>query len=47
VSSEWQRGDESTYPSEADLISQVVKSADAILGVFEVMILDEAESGKA
>ena len=33
-----------TYSSEANFIAQVVKSANAILGVFEVVILDEAKA---
>jgi hypothetical protein len=33
-----------TYPSEADLVAKVVEAADAVLGVFEVVVLDETES---
>jgi hypothetical protein len=31
------------YPSEADLIPKVVEAPDAVLGILEVMVLDEAE----
>jgi len=33
-----------TYPSEADLVAKVVEAADTVLGIFEVVILDEAET---
>ena len=32
------------YPCEADFISEVVEAADAILGVFVVVVLHEAKS---
>lgn len=34
----------STNPSEGHLISKPVKATDAVLGILEVVILDEAES---
>jgi hypothetical protein len=34
-----------THSSEANFVAQVVKSTNAILGVFEVVILDEAKAG--
>lgn len=33
-----------TYPREADFVAQIVKAADAILGVFVVVVLDEAKT---
>lgn len=33
-----------THSSEANFVTQVVKSTNAILGVFEVVILDEAKT---
>ena len=33
-------------PSKADLVAQVMKSADAVLGIFVVVILDESKSIK-
>jgi hypothetical protein len=35
-----------TYPSKADFVSEVVKTADTVLSVFEVVVLDEAETAK-
>lgn len=32
------------YPSEADLVAKVVEAADAVLSVFEVVILDEPKA---
>jgi len=32
------------YPSEADLVAKIVEAADAVLGVFEVVILDEPKA---
>jgi hypothetical protein len=34
----------STYPSEAHFVAKIMKSADAILSILEVVVLDEAES---
>ena len=33
-----------THSSEANFVTQVVKPTNAILGVFEVVILDEAKA---
>ena len=33
-----------TYPRKADFVAQVVKAADAILGVFVVVVLDKAKT---
>ena len=33
-----------THPSETNFVTQVVESTNAILGVFEVVILDEAKA---
>lgn len=35
-----------THPGETDFVTQVVKAADAVLGIFEVVILDETKAGK-
>ena len=32
------------YPSEADLVAKVVEAADTVLGVFEVVVLDEPKA---
>jgi hypothetical protein len=32
-----------TYPSEADLVTKIVEAANTVLGVFEVVVLDETE----
>jgi hypothetical protein len=33
-----------THSSKRDLISEVVEAADAILSVFEIVVLDESET---
>jgi hypothetical protein len=33
-----------TYPSEADLITKVVEATNAVLGILEVVVLDETEA---
>jgi hypothetical protein len=33
-----------TYPSKADLIAKVVEATDAVLGILEVVILDESKA---
>lgn len=32
------------YPSEADFVAKVMKAADAVLSIREVVILDETEA---
>jgi hypothetical protein len=32
------------YPSEADLVTKVVKATDTILGILEIVVLDETEA---
>jgi hypothetical protein len=32
------------YPSEADLVAKVVEAADTVLGIFEVVVLDEPKA---
>jgi hypothetical protein len=34
-----------TYASKADFVAKVVEAANAVLGIFEVVVLDEAEPG--
>jgi hypothetical protein len=33
-----------SYPSKANFVSEVVEAADTVLSVFEVVVLDEAET---
>jgi hypothetical protein len=33
-----------TYPSEANLVAKVVEATNAVLGVLEVVVLDETET---
>jgi hypothetical protein len=35
-----------TYSSEADFVPEIVESTDTILGIFEVVVLDEPKAGR-
>ena len=40
----WREERRGTYPGKADFVAQVVEATDAILGVFEIVILDETKT---
>ncbi len=40
----WFRRQTKTHPSEANLVSKVMKPTDTVLSIFKVVILDESES---